>query len=151
MKKHLASLLPFFYMSSLFSVPTEEKEEETYTTKNKSSSSSSSSRSSTPSPDHPKYTTVLNSIGYYNTFLEMAFRALQLALTLRSLGLDFAGDKKLPMPQTAEDPLEETSKANTAKKKVGTHERIKGRNALNLQVQFDEQMSMHHCNRNNLS
>ncbi|KAK9103793.1 hypothetical protein Sjap_021047 [Stephania japonica] len=53
-----------------------------------------------------------------------------------------AGDQKLPMPQTAEDPLEKTSKANTTKKKVGTHERIKGRNASNLQVQFDEQMTM---------
>ncbi|KAK9085829.1 hypothetical protein Sjap_026240 [Stephania japonica] len=58
MKKHLASLLPFFYMSFLFSAP-EEEEEETYTTKNKSSSSSSSSRSSTQSPHHPKCTTVL--------------------------------------------------------------------------------------------
>ncbi|KAK9147342.1 hypothetical protein Scep_006099 [Stephania cephalantha] len=52
------------------------------------------------------------------------------------------GDQKLPMPQTAAVPLEETSKANHSKKKVGTHERIKGRNASNLQVQFDEQMAM---------
>ncbi|KAK9110007.1 hypothetical protein Sjap_018067 [Stephania japonica] len=60
MKKHFASLLPFVYMSLLFSTPIEEEEEEeTYTNVNNSSSSSSSSRSSTPSPHRPKCTTVL--------------------------------------------------------------------------------------------